>query len=395
MSIVQTPNAPLLALVVVLIVGGIFVLLPKTAPSTSAPDSRGGLLVPTPSDSTVAQGPTGDSPPSSSSGDSVVVKRTKYPAAPEIRGITGYLNAEPGLNLEKLRGKVVLVDFWTYSCINCIRTLPHLNDWYSKYEDDGFVILGIHSPEFSFEKEKSNVQDAVDKYGIAYPVLQDNDFATWNAYNNRYWPAKYLVDADGFVRYTHFGEGEYDTTEKIIVQLLKERDAKAEMEQSAPLSENPDFAKIKTPEIYFGYQFIRQPFGNAQEPLPNQSVSFSFPFDHAFEPNLAYLEGDWEITPDFARLKSETGRIALAYTAKNVNIVAGSPSPATLRVNVDNAPVTAEMKGADATLGNGDYVTRVKDERLYNLVQGVDYSPHTIVFEISGAGFELYTFTFG
>lgn len=137
-------------------------------------------------------------------------------AAPELRGIAGYINTPPNLTLASLRGKVVVVDFWTYSCINCIRTLPYLETWYEKYRDDGLVIIGVHTPEFDFEKDYSNVQKAVEKYGITYPVVQDNDYATWNAYGNRFWPHKYLVDANGVLRFDHIGEGGYEETESEV-----------------------------------------------------------------------------------------------------------------------------------------------------------------------------------
>jgi thiol-disulfide isomerase/thioredoxin len=139
--------------------------------------------------------------------------------APEIRDIAHWINSEP-LTIESLRGKVILVDFWTYSCINCIRTQPYLNAWHEKYEKDGLVIIGIHAPEFAFEKVESNVREASKKAGIKYPVALDNDFATWNAYGNRYWPAKYLIDQNGIIVYKHFGEGNYTETELKIQELL-------------------------------------------------------------------------------------------------------------------------------------------------------------------------------
>src|SRR3989338_2253577 len=144
-----------------------------------------------------------------------VLEGVSYPKAPEFAGIATWINSEP-LTLEELKGKVVLVDFWTYSCINCIRTLPYLKDWHEKYADDGLVIIGVHAPEFEFEKDEKNVQKAINDFGLKYPIVQDNDFATWRAYNNRYWPAKYFIDKEGYIRYTHFGEGAYDESEKVI-----------------------------------------------------------------------------------------------------------------------------------------------------------------------------------
>ncbi|MBI2138258.1 redoxin domain-containing protein, partial [Candidatus Woesearchaeota archaeon] len=151
-------------------------------------------------------------------------KSKKYPLAPELAGIAGYLNTDgEEIRIADYRGKkAVLIDFWTYTCINCIRTLPHLAEWDKKYRDKGLAIIGVHTPEFNFEKEKKNVEMAIKKYGIPYPVVQDNDYATWSAYQNRYWPRKYLVDADGFIRYDHIGEGGYDDTEEMIQKLLME-----------------------------------------------------------------------------------------------------------------------------------------------------------------------------
>src|SRR3989338_5772498 len=145
-----------------------------------------------------------------------------YGPAPEFAGISKWLNPETPLTMQDLRGKVVLVDIWTYTCINCIRTLPHVTRWYDTYRDKGFVVVGVHTPEFEFEKKTENVLAAIKQYNIHYPVAQDNDFATWNAYNNHYWPAKYLIDSKGDIRYFHFGEGKYEETEKAIQQFLAE-----------------------------------------------------------------------------------------------------------------------------------------------------------------------------
>ena len=152
------------------------------------------------------------------------IDKSQFSKAPDFAGISGYINTHP-ITLKDLKGKVVLVDFWTYSCINCIRTLPYLADWNAKYADKGLVIVGVHTPEFEFEKNIDNVKAAVQKFGIKYPVLQDNDKGTWNAYGNSYWPRKYLIDSDGYIRYDHIGEGGYAETEKIIQTLLAERAA--------------------------------------------------------------------------------------------------------------------------------------------------------------------------
>ena len=166
-------------------------------------------------------------------------ERAEGPLAAEPVGITGWINSDP-LTLEQLKGKVVLVDFWTYTCVNCIRTFPYLKLWHSRYADDGLVILGIHTPEFEFEKDYYNVLEATQENGIAWPVAQDNDFETWTAYNNRYWPAKYLIDQDGVIRYDHFGEGHYAETEREIRKLLEEAGADLSDDMELPEDQQLD-----------------------------------------------------------------------------------------------------------------------------------------------------------
>ena len=179
-----------------------------------------------------------------------------FPKSPELVGISGYLNTDETITIKNLtqQGKVVLIDFWTYTCINCIRTLPYLTSWDEKYRDQGLVIIGVHTPEFGFEKEYENVQDALEKYNIKYPVVQDNDYATWTAFQNRYWPHKYLIDTDGYIRYDHIGEGSYEETEEKIKELLSEigRDVQdIETTEEVKQSSIP----VRTPELYAGYSF--------------------------------------------------------------------------------------------------------------------------------------------
>jgi thiol-disulfide isomerase/thioredoxin len=228
------------------------------------------------------------------------IDKSQFKKAPEFDKVTGYINTKP-INLSDLKGKVVLVDFWTYSCINCIRTIPYLVDWNEKYADKGLVIVGVHAPEFEFEKNIDNVKAAVEKFGIKYPVIQDNDKGIWNAYNNRYWPQKYLVDNEGFIRYDHIGEGGYAETEKVIQSLLQERTAQLGLNISIPSTNNTvtettktipenvrsvDFSKINTPELYFGYQFARAPLGNPEGFKPGQTVNYSLAhIDSDIKPN--------------------------------------------------------------------------------------------------------------
>src|SRR3989344_3785729 len=220
-----------------------------------------------------------------------LLKKGKYPLAPELRGIVGYINAEEGVQIKDFRGKVVLVDFWTYSCINCIRTLPHLVDWDAKYKDKGLVIIGVHTPEFDFEKKTENVQAAMEKHGVKYPVVQDNNYATWDAFKNRYWPHKYLIDADGYIRYDHIGEGGYEETELKIQELLAEIDADVE---DMAVTNVPDQTPTKqtTPELYAGYGFALnrgQNVGNKEGLQPGKTIDYTLP--EQLELDTIYLKG--------------------------------------------------------------------------------------------------------
>src|ERR671927_22844 len=275
------------------------------------------------------------------------IDKSQFRMAPEFAQISGYINT-PGnngpLSLKDLKGKVVLVDFWTYSCINCIRTIPYLVDWNEKYADKGLVIVGVHSPEFEFEKNIDNVKAAIQKYGIKYPVLQDNDKGTWDAYQNRYWPRKYLIDNEGYIRYDHIGEGGYAEIEKGIQSLLTERAAQAGISEiNLNINKNTttpknvqtvDFAKVNTPELYFGYQLARAPLGNPEGFKPNQIVTYSVPQRSDIKPNAIYLIGDWKNNADNMELQSDTGRIALVYSAKSANIVAGGKGTAANELSV-------------------------------------------------------------
>ncbi len=317
--------------------------------------------------------------------------------APEFRGISRWINSEP-LTLEDLRGKVVLVDFWTYTCINCIRTLPYLTSWDEKYRDDGLVIVGVHSPEFFFEKEYDNVVKAVNKYNIKYAVAQDNDFATWNAYQNRYWPHKYLIDIYGNIRYDHIGEGAYEETERMIQKLLLERKEHIKEERiineeiDKPLgTEDVNFFKIRTPEIYLGYGFTRGNFGNIEGIQDEKTIDYTFPEERIS--NAVYLEGKWKNNIDNMELVSNTGKIYLKYGAKDLNIVAGSEQRSELSVFIDEIPINVSTIGKDISLQNNN--TIVQEYRLYNLVSLNDYGLHTIELNITGKGFKIYTFTFG
>lgn len=321
------------------------------------------------------------------------IKAAKYQKAPELVGTQAWINSEP-LKILELKGKVVLVDFWTYTCINCIRTLPYLREWDRKYRDKGLVIIGVHTPEFEFEKELENVQKAVEKYELKYAVVQDNDYATWRAYKNRYWPHKYLIDKDGYIRYDHIGEGAYEETEKMIHALLQERrdylNLKKEMNEiiSKPNETiEVDFGKIATPEIYLGYGTNRGNFG--QEFKPENKVTYTLP--GTTKGNLVYLEGDWINNFDNMELASDKGKLILVYQARNVNIVAGSDSEGNVKVVVNSNPVTFN-KGFDV---DENSTAKITNFRLYNLVTNDSYDGKPLELHIGGKGLKIFTFTFG
>jgi thiol-disulfide isomerase/thioredoxin len=328
----------------------------------------------------------------------VQIDKSQFKLAPELTNVKGYINSEP-ITLADLRGKVILVDFWTYSCINCIRTIPYLNAWHEKYADEGLVIVGVHTPEFEFEKDYNNVKAAVEKFGIQYPILQDNEKAVWEAYENRYWPRKYLIDNGGYVRYDHIGEGSYAETEKVIQSLLTERtvfiganvtaiDQSISNPQS---SQSVNFDRINTPELYFGYKYSKAPFGNSEGYKPDQVVKYTIPDDTNIIPNRIYLDGEWKNNADHMELQSDVGRIVLSYSAKAVNIVAGGNN-SELHIFEDNSPLNSSSRGMDVS---EDGIVKIDGQRLYNIIAQEDYGNNQIAIEVAGRGFQIYTFTFG
>jgi thiol-disulfide isomerase/thioredoxin len=321
-----------------------------------------------------------------------VIDKSGFKKAPELGGIAGYINTSPEELKAAMKDKVVLYDIWTYSCINCQRTLPYIVAWNNKYADKGLLIIGIHSPEFEFEKDYNNVKTAVEKFGIKYPVVLDNDHQTWNAFENRYWPRKYIADSEGYIRYDHIGEGGYAETEKIIQDLLQERSQLLGLNVTAaqPLVDLKEyqFNVAQTPELYFGYNFAlgRNQLGNSEGFKPDQIVTYSLP--QQLNQDYFYLEGQWKNFEDRMKLVSETGKIVLPYFAKSVNIVAANESD--LQILLDGKLVTSENSGTDVH----DGTVHVSGDRLYNLISSSDAGVHTLTI-VAKPGFEIYTFTFG
>lgn len=272
--------------------------------------------------------------------------------APEITGINEWINSQP-LKISELRGNVVLVDFWTYSCINCIRTLPYITSWYNKYKDDGLVIIGMHSPEFAFEKIKSNVENAVQKYEIKYPVALDNNFVTWSAFNNRYWPAKYFIDKDGNIVHTHFGEGDYEESEKIIQSLLGS--SSEDITREGVSTFNPQ----QTPETYLGYDRLDR-FLNSREFEPNKDINFKTQTPRT---NYWSLEGRWSIGSEYSTSRSSESKLILTFNAKEVYLVMGADQKSTVKIKVFDKDI--EIYSQELEVYNSDLYTVAKLMQFY------------------------------
>ncbi|SAL69499.1 cytochrome c biogenesis protein transmembrane region [Caballeronia terrestris] len=318
---------------------------------------------------------------------------------PTLNGAVQWLNSPP-LTVQDLRGKVVLVDFWTYSCINCLRSLPYVKAWAQKYKDQGLVVIGVHAPEFAFERDVGNVKKATHDLGIDYPVAIDNDFAIWRALNNQYWPAHYFVDAKGQIRYHHFGEGDYAESEKVIQQLLAEA-GHADVSKVAlgitsgsaqGVQAAADSTDMRSPETYIGYQRAENfasPGGEAQDKVhtyaaPSQPVV-----------NDWGLAGAWKVGAEHATLTEPSGRIVYRFHARDLHLVLGpgqDGKPVRFRVSVDGAAPGA-AHGTDVAADGSGIVT---EQRLYQLVrQTGDVADHTFSIEFLDAGVQAYAFTFG
>jgi thiol-disulfide isomerase/thioredoxin len=285
--------------------------------------------------------------------------------------------------MQGLRGRVVLIDFWTYSCINCIRTLPYLNAWNARYRKDGLTIVGVHTPEFPFEREAGNVEEAIERNGIEYPVVQDNEQETWNAYGNQYWPAEYFVDAHGDVRYVHFGEGEYGEKERVIRQLLAEAGDRVGRGMSGAHGIQPSLG-VTTPETYLGAARAER-FTNAM--LSPGAHDFTAPSE--VPANEFAYRGRWQIEFDSATARG--GSLELNFGARRVYLVLGTAGgrPRRVRVLLDGKPI-GSAAGSDV---HGGAVT-VRSQRLYSLVELPSVQNHVLRLEPE-PGVMAYAFTFG
>jgi cytochrome c biogenesis protein CcdA/thiol-disulfide isomerase/thioredoxin len=305
--------------------------------------------------------------------------------APEFVGISKWLNSDP-LTIEQLRGKVVLIDFWTYTCINCIRTLPFVTGWYDKYKDQGLVVIGVHTPEFEFEKNTQNVVNAIKQYKINYPVAQDNDYKTWNAYNNQYWPTEYLIDANGKIRRTHSGEGEYDQTELAIKQLLQERGSLVDQSLVTMLDQTP--ANALTPETYVGLARMAR-FNLQPAPKPGAQTYkrvIDLPQDHWT------FDGVWSLTDEYAQSQSNSSLDINFHAGKVFLVITPKTAQDTISVLLDGNVIDPGQAGSDVINSH----ILLDGSRLYNLVDlHGKVETHKLTLDFKNQGTQAFAFTFG
>ena len=339
--------------------------------------------------------------PSTVGGTRTVGAATDLPVleneVPSIAGGRGWLGSPP-LEAADLTGKVVIYDFWTYSCVNCVRTIPHLQALYDRYHAQGLEIIGIHSPEFDFEKDHGNVSRAIAELGVTWPVLLDDDMHVWNAFGNRYWPAEYLADQQGRVRSAHFGEGDYSLKEDEVRALLG-------VDKSEPRADDLAVGATptaqQTPEIHLGTAFGAELY-SAVRPYAAGPGSFTVPDD--LDANTFALGGQWTVDGQAATTASPDAVLALRYQAAEVNVVLGldetpsgaAPAPVTVVIELDGAPVPEAARPDGMTVdGEGRTVVAVAAHDLFRLVRAGPTAYHTLTLRPQAAGVQAYAFTFG
>lgn len=346
---------------VVLLTAGLGILFTLPSEQASAPQSNDG-----------AQGAT-----DLTSG----ILKPKGEPYKEIVNPSGFVNTDPITLKEFVGKKVILIDFLTYSCINCQRTFPYLNAWNEKYRDQGLEIIGIHTPEFAFEKNIDNVREAMRKFGVTHSIVLDNDYSTWNAWGNQYWPRKYLIDIYGNVVYDHIGEGAYEETEMKIRQLLDER-AQVLGKQATGIDGSLASDSVvqagssaRSPETYFGSDRNKN-LGNG---APGRAGQQSFVIPDSINSNTLYLGGTWNITGEYAKNVEKGAKILYRFEAKNVHFVAGSSAPVVITVILDGKNIGTKT---------------IQSNTLYTLVSNNSIGEHVLEVVINSPGLEAYTFTF-
>ncbi len=310
-------------------------------------------------------------------------KAKKFKPAREITPGGGFINTDAFKLKDYIGKKVILLDFWTYSCINCQRATPYLNAWYAKYKEQGLVIVGVHTPEFDFEKVYGNVLKGAQDLGIKYPVVQDNNYATWQTYQNQFWPHEYLIDIDGYIVHDHIGEGGYTETEKEIQKALKERAEVLGTQVDISTGIAPpingtvyDGGKVNSPETYFGASRNEYLANGDAKSVGTQKLTIP----STVSLNKLYLGGTWNFAAEYARSVEIGATITYKYNAKNVYFVASAENPVDITIMVDGVATGHQT---------------IKDNKLYQLVKGSDYGMHTLQIIINNSGLDAYTFTFG
>ncbi len=327
--------------------------------------------------------------------------KTKIRAA-EISGGTKWFNSEP-LKIKELKGKVVLVDFWTYSCVNCLRTLPFIKEWHNRYSDKGLVIIGVHTPEFTFEKEEENVGRFLTNENVTYPVVLDNYREIWNRFANKFWPSKYLIDAEGYIRYFHFGEGAYAQSEEVIQQLLKEANPSVDLGPISQLAAEEEVGKIcysVTSEIYTG--FARGLPANRQRAFDNIFDYKDVDEAKKRSEGSFSLQGQFIIRPAYVRHSRQTSDfedyLVMTFKSFELNAVMKSSlgDDITVQLQLDGKPIPKEFMGADVEYDEaGQSYVLVKDAKMYRLINNADLNTHELTMRINSDQWEMYAFTFG
>ena len=336
--------------------------------------------------------------------------------APEFSGITNWINSSP-LTLQELRGNVVLIDIWTYTCVNCIRTIPYIKEWYSRYQDQGLVIIGIHSPEFEFEKLTANVERSMIDLDISWPVAQDNDMKTWDSYGNMYWPAKYVLDKNGVVKYRHFGEGSYAETENAIRILLEDYgpnkidyDNPLSVDQKVDLSFGQSVLPKVTPELYFGRRRNAgillsggTPYIVQEEYYLDGEQPVVLIVPDVLSSDKIYLNGEWQIEEEnvtHSRDSTDSSDfVAIKYSSKTVNVVMSSSTPTIQKiwVTVNGDWLTDQNKGDDVLLeSTGESYIWIDKPQMYKVINHGKYEKDmTLNLATDSMGSQFYAFTFG
>ena len=319
------------------------------------------------------------------------------PPLPTNYDLARYLNVTPAALRDSLKGKVVLIDIWDYTCVNCIRTLPYIKEWKTRYKDKGLIVIGVHSPEFEFEKEPKNLDSAVKSFGLTYPVIADNDYQIWNSLANQYWPAKYLFDKDGILRAEHFGEGDYQSFEAFLQKILIERDSTIglpELVQPVRETDKPGAVCYRpTPETYVGS--ARSHLGNDAEAAIGKAHRYSVP--EKLTKDLLYLEGNWTVQREYAHpAEASNASLVIDYQAKEANLVIHPLEKSGFKVWItqDDKPVPKEDRGADIREENGKTYLLIENPRMYYIMNNSGFGRHTLRITSDDPNFGAYAFTF-